>query len=82
MTKRICLTSLCFLLGLLTGHCLRAEPLTAERAQRYLIQWEGYRLVPYADGRVNQSVGIGHNLTIHGEPTKARYTDAECRVES
>lgn len=53
-----------------------AAPVTLDQARAFLVQFEGYRLVPYRDG-AHISVGIGHNLTVHGERVKSRYTALE-----
>ncbi len=66
-----------FLLALLCVASAWAAPVDAATVRRSLIKWEGYYVVPYKDGRVNMSVGIGHNLTAHGEPVRPRYTAAQ-----
>lgn len=67
------------LLALLSFCCstLGAAPSVAA-VRETLIKWEGYRLTPYRDpsGRAT-CVGVGHNLTAHKEPVKARYTTRE-----
>lgn len=53
-----------------------AAPLTIDRAYIAMVTWEGHRLVPYKD-RDGWSVGVGHALTMHGEPVRRAYTRAE-----
>lgn len=43
----------------------------------HLREHEGYRLIPYKDRKGTISVGIGHNLTAHGEQPKTVYSAAE-----
>ncbi len=54
----------------------RAAPLDTSRVYAELVRWEGHRLVPYRD-QDGWSVGVGHALTMHGEPVKRIYTRAE-----
>lgn len=61
---------------ILTVLAMRGAPITVEQARQHLIQWEGYHLTPYRDGS-SWSVGIGHNLTAHGEVKRPRYSHLE-----
>lgn len=56
----------------------QADSLSPTTVELHLRRFEGYRTVPYRDGP-SWSVGVGHNLSAHREPVKARYTDVEIR---
>lgn len=67
-------------LGLLSRESVAAptqpDTLSYAAIRAHVIQYEGYRFVPYPDGP-GWSVGAGHSLTANMEPRKARYTVAE-----
>lgn len=62
-----------FLLFILLAAQVIAVPL--DKLRQEMVRWEGYRLSPYRDGS-GYAVGIGHNLTAHGEEVRT-YTAAE-----
>ncbi len=57
---------------------LAAAPLGTDRAYAEMVRWEGHRLIPYRD-QDGWSVGVGHALTMHGEPVKRAYSRTEVR---
>jgi hypothetical protein len=64
------------LLALLCAATAYAAPVSTDHAYADLVRWEGHKLVPYRD-QDGWSVGVGHALTMHGEPVKRSYTRAE-----
>ncbi len=62
--------------GVLRGQPTQPGTLSIHVAWSELIRWEGHSLTPYRDG-AGYSVGVGHSLSAHAEPVKARYTQTE-----
>jgi GH24 family phage-related lysozyme (muramidase) len=66
---------------LATALPLAAAPVPDASVLAVLRMSEGYRLEPYHDTVLGPwTVGIGHSLDAHGQPVKARYTDAEVQA--
>lgn len=67
---------LLFVVLCLCATITRAAPVFIDRAWREMVKWEGNKTTPYRDAG-GWSVGVGHNLTAHGQPVKSAYTRAE-----